>query len=301
MNLSTRIAVGVAVVLAATLLVVGAAMTRATRATLTAQIDDRLVVSVARAEGLPGRWHERLDREERGDGPARAGDERDDDPGDEEDSRKTDTFVIPDISGRNVALFVFGPNGQLLVNRPAGYGDELEPPPLLPPIPGPMAATLEGRIVTLPALDNSQQYRVLIRQGPGGATFVTASSLRPVEQAVNSLVRALLLVGALALAAAALASWWVIRRGLRPVDRAQTAPDHPPACQRRRVPDADPETELGRLGTALNEMLGQIEAGIRAREAGEARLRRFVADAAHELRTPLTSLRGYAELYRQGA
>jgi two-component system OmpR family sensor kinase len=30
-------------------------------------------------------------------------------------------------------------------------------------------------------------------------------------------------------------------------------------------------------------------------------LRRFVADAAHELRTPLTSLRGYAELYRQGA
>jgi two-component system OmpR family sensor kinase len=48
-------------------------------------------------------------------------------------------------------------------------------------------------------------------------------------------------------------------------------------------------------------MLGQIEAGIREREQGEVRLRRFVADAAHELRTPLTSLRGYAELYRQGA
>ena len=48
-------------------------------------------------------------------------------------------------------------------------------------------------------------------------------------------------------------------------------------------------------------MLGQIEAGIREREAGEARLRRFAADAAHELRTPLTSLRGYAELYRRGA
>jgi two-component system OmpR family sensor kinase len=69
----------------------------------------------------------------------------------------------------------------------------------------------------------------------------------------------------------------------------------------RRVPDANPETELGRLGTALNEMLGQIEAGIQERAAGEARLRRFVTDAAHELRTPLTSLRGYAELFRQGA
>jgi two-component system OmpR family sensor kinase len=55
------------------------------------------------------------------------------------------------------------------------------------------------------------------------------------------------------------------------------------------------------LGGALNEMLGQIEESTRQREANEQRLRRFVADAAHELRTPLTSLRGYAELYRQGA
>jgi two-component system OmpR family sensor kinase len=30
-------------------------------------------------------------------------------------------------------------------------------------------------------------------------------------------------------------------------------------------------------------------------------MRRFVADASHELRTPLTSIRGFAELYRQGA
>jgi two-component system OmpR family sensor kinase len=30
-------------------------------------------------------------------------------------------------------------------------------------------------------------------------------------------------------------------------------------------------------------------------------MRRFVADAGHELRTPLTSIRGFAELHRQGA
>ena len=35
--------------------------------------------------------------------------------------------------------------------------------------------------------------------------------------------------------------------------------------------------------------------------ASEDRMRRFVADASHELRTPLTSIRGFAELYRQGA
>ena len=157
-------------------------------------------------------------------------------------------------------------------------------------------------IVTLPAVDDSLRYRVLLRPGPGGTTFVTAASLRPVEQAVNSLMRALVVAGLLALAVASLASWWVIRHGLRPVDRmVETAAAIAAGDLSRRVPDADPETELGRLGTALNEMLGQIEAGIQERAAGEARLRRFVADAAHELRTPLTSLRGYAELYRQGA
>lgn len=30
-------------------------------------------------------------------------------------------------------------------------------------------------------------------------------------------------------------------------------------------------------------------------------MRRFVADAGHELRTPLTTIRGFSELYRQGA
>ncbi|MDX6218689.1 MAG: two-component system, OmpR family, sensor kinase, partial [Frankiales bacterium] len=33
----------------------------------------------------------------------------------------------------------------------------------------------------------------------------------------------------------------------------------------------------------------------------EERMRRFIGDASHELRTPLTSIRGFAELYRQGA
>src|SRR5207247_2570193 len=69
----------------------------------------------------------------------------------------------------------------------------------------------------------------------------------------------------------------------------------------RRVEHADERTEVGRLGLALNEMLGQIEAAFGERQASEHRLRRFVADASHELRTPLTSIRGYAELFRRGA
>ena len=48
-------------------------------------------------------------------------------------------------------------------------------------------------------------------------------------------------------------------------------------------------------------MLDRIEEAVDAKTASEARTRRFAADASHELRTPLTSIRGYAELYRQGA
>jgi two-component system OmpR family sensor kinase len=55
-------------------------------------------------------------------------------------------------------------------------------------------------------------------------------------------------------------------------------------------------------------MLGRIERSFRAQQASEEqaraseeRMRRFVADASHELRTPLTSIRGFAELHRQGA
>jgi two-component system OmpR family sensor kinase len=68
-----------------------------------------------------------------------------------------------------------------------------------------------------------------------------------------------------------------------------------------RLPAARPNTEVGRLTTSLNTMLGRIEESFAARVNSENKLRRFVADASHELRTPLTAIRGFAELHRQGA
>jgi two-component system OmpR family sensor kinase len=68
-----------------------------------------------------------------------------------------------------------------------------------------------------------------------------------------------------------------------------------------RLPAAKPDTEVGRLTTALNTMLTRIEESFEVRVESENKLRRFVADASHELRTPLTAIRGFAELHRQGA
>src|SRR5204862_8283097 len=68
-----------------------------------------------------------------------------------------------------------------------------------------------------------------------------------------------------------------------------------------RVPDADTDsrTEVGRVGAALNRMLGHVGDALAVRHASEMRVRQFVADASHELRTPLAAIRGYAELTRR--
>ena len=68
-----------------------------------------------------------------------------------------------------------------------------------------------------------------------------------------------------------------------------------------RVPDADPNTEVGQVGAALNRMLDHVGSALEARQDSETRLRQFVADASHELRTPLAAIRGYAELSRRGS
>lgn len=104
------------------------------------------------------------------------------------------------------------------------------------------------------------------------------------------------------LAALTLLAALLIRRGLRPLDRiVGTAAAIGGGDLGRRVEAGPPGTEVGRLGDALNAMLGQIERAFREREESEDRLRRFVADASHELRTPVATIRGYAELFRRGA
>jgi two-component system OmpR family sensor kinase len=104
------------------------------------------------------------------------------------------------------------------------------------------------------------------------------------------------------LLALALLTWWVVNLGLRPIhEMEETAGKIAAGDLSQRVDIVDENTEVGRLGIALNKMLEQIETAFDERAASEDRLRRFVADASHELRTPLTSIRGYAELFRRGA
>ena len=145
-------------------------------------------------------------------------------------------------------------------------------------------------------------YRVRVIPTETGNLLVMAIPLSGVHSTLEQLDLLELLIGLAVLAAAGVLAYLGIRREFRPLLRIEdTAAAIAAGDLSRRVEDANPATEVGRLGASLNAMLSQIEIAFKERQASENRLRRFVADASHELRTPLTSVRGYAELFRRGA
>ncbi|MEU2506036.1 ATP-binding protein [Streptomyces sp. NPDC007863] len=171
------------------------------------------------------------------------------------------------------------------------------------------AVPRDGRAHTVDLPGGLGSYRVVHTEGAHGA-FLTGIPLTEVENALSTLVLVELSLTGASLAAASLAGTVLVRIALRPLRRvaataAQVArlPLHSgEVALHQRVPDAeaDPRTEVGQVGAALNRMLDHVHAALDARQQSETRVRQFVADASHELRTPLASIRGYAELTRRG-
>ncbi len=147
------------------------------------------------------------------------------------------------------------------------------------------------------------QFRMVSMAVPGQAgTLVAGTNLSDVNDTVRQLE---IIVGAGSAAAAVfifLGVGLVMRRGLRPIEQMAYQADRISAGDlTERVAPSDTGTEVGRLGTALNGMLGRIQVSVAEREASQEVMRSFFADASHELRTPLASLCANAELYQQGA
>jgi two-component system OmpR family sensor kinase len=198
---------------------------------------------------------------------------------------------------------VLGPDGELLKQQVFGFGQDVPAPPALPPdLPGQLGSGEAVRTFTTAAVDGQARYRARAYALREGGTLVVAIPLTDVTETLRRLLRIELVVTVGVLVALGLLAWWLVRLGLRPLERiGETAGAIAAGDLSRRVEPADPRTEVGRLGLALNAMLERIEEAFAERRASEERLRRFVADASHELRTPLTSVQGYAELFRRGA
>ncbi|MGK2877578.1 MAG: sensor histidine kinase [Solirubrobacterales bacterium] len=146
------------------------------------------------------------------------------------------------------------------------------------------------------------EFRVAARTAPTGERIVVAVPLNDTRQTINRLLLVETIVILFALLVLGVAAWLLVGIGLRPLDRmGRTADAIAGGDISHRVEPADERSEIGRLGLALNRMLERLEGAFKEREAGEKRLRQFLADASHELRTPLVSIRGYSELYRLGA
>lgn len=170
-----------------------------------------------------------------------------------------------------------------------------------PPLPRRFPVTRPGSSLRLFSFGPGAGYRAVALAERRG-TLLVAVPLRDARQTLDRLVVVEALVGGGVILTLLVLGWFVIRVGLRPLQRiGRTATEIAGGDYSRRVSPADGRTEVGRLGLSLNEMLGQIERAFAARTDSEERLRRFLADASHELRTPLTAVRGYAELYRLGA
>jgi len=133
--------------------------------------------------------------------------------------------------------------------------------------------------------------------------LVVARPVSDVTGQVGGIVITELITGGALILLLAVSGRWLIGRGLAPLKQmARTA--HQITSRgdlTARMPEADDSTEVGQLGGAINAMLDRIQQAFGARWRSEQKVRQFAADASHELRTPLTTIRGYAELYRQGA
>jgi two-component system OmpR family sensor kinase len=163
---------------------------------------------------------------------------------------------------------------------------------------------------TLSSVSGSDiEWRAVSVHGPQGGLTTVAVDLSDVDHTMRSLVLLQAGIGAAVLVVVGIALFVVVHRSLRPLAEVeQTAAAIASGELDRRITERDPRTEVGRLSSALNGMLSQIQEAVAASESSaetartsEERMRRFITDASHELRTPLTTIRGFAELYRQGA
>jgi len=133
-------------------------------------------------------------------------------------------------------------------------------------------------------------------------SVIVAQSLSDFDKTTHQISVVFLIIGGIVLLFIAFASRQVIKVSMKPLKKIEkTAEQIAAGDLSARLENFEPNTEVGRLSTSLNTMLSRIEESFAARAESENKLRRFVADASHELRTPLTSIRGFAELHRQGA
>lgn len=134
----------------------------------------------------------------------------------------------------------------------------------------------------------------VLRDGRRDGTFIVAIFTDRQRDQVDDALGTLIAFTALSVLLAALASWWVAGRLLRPLrvaaDTARSISEHDLS---RRMEDPGGRDEIATLVRTFNALLDRLEDALRTQRV-------FLADTGHDLRTPLTVIRGNLEQIRQG-
>lgn len=286
-TLRRRLIVAVVALLALAAVVIGTASVLSVQAVLLERVDSQLTAATSRSSGA-------ADFGERGG------------PFPQDDQPPVPEFIgAPGQSAGTLGAIVDG--GSV---RYAGYTDAAGN--LLPLTTAQVEALLSLQVgadpVSVDLPGQLGRYRVVAVETSRGA-LVVGLPLTDLDFTVGQLIAGIAAISLGVLALAGGAAYLIVRLALRPLNRvAQTASevselplDRGEVALAVRVPeeDADPHTEVGRVGASINRMLGHVSNALSARQASENKVRTFVSDASHELRTPLASIRGYAELTRR--
>ncbi|GAA4871442.1 sensor histidine kinase [Actinomycetospora straminea] len=281
-SLQSRLVVSTVLLLTVVFLVVGVGAALSLRGYLYRQLDDQVTeIARFRSDPPPGDPDRRPPPPDAGGGFVGGGPDR-----------PANTLEVTVDDGRIVRA--------VLIGRP-GTSRPVDPAQVAPAI-----ATTPGRPPHTLDLEGLGRFRFAAATGQDGTVTVVGLSTDALENTVGELVVREAVIFGIGVVLAGVAAAYTTRRTLRPLHRvsatARRVSELPLASGEvelaERVPDADadPRSEVGQVGAALNRMLGHVGDALAARQDSETRLRRFVADASHELRTPLAAIRGYNEL-----
>ncbi len=162
-----------------------------------------------------------------------------------------------------------------------------------------------GSGITVGSSSGITQWRIMpVRVNIHGSDYsvIIATPLTQLNGAVALVALLTITFGLATLFASIAMSWVMVTRTFEPLAQVEKTTARIAAGDlSQRMDDYNPYTEIGHFSSSLNKMLTQIEKAFDVQKRSEIKMRRFVGDASHELRTPLVSIRGYSELYRQGA
>ncbi|MBU4465418.1 MAG: HAMP domain-containing histidine kinase, partial [Actinobacteria bacterium] len=202
-------------------------------------------------------------------------------------------------------IAIYGPDGELK-STAGGNGS---PAPAFPETFTLAQTSVQGQTpFTIEAAAGETPYRASVDyfQVANVSSVFTQMAALPtagVAKVVTSFTGIYTLLALVVIVAGALLTRWLVTLTFRSLSQVESTADVIAKGDfGQRLTDIEPNTtEVGRLKTAINAMLGRVDEAISQRDSTVRQMRRFIGDASHELRTPLVTVRGYAELYRMGA